>query len=50
MGELFRKADLGWYGSVYSDMRNRFHILGMAPEESATELINRFHLCEDTGV
>lgn len=44
------QADLDWYGSVYSDIRNRFDISGMTPEEAAAELINQFHLCEDTGV
>ena len=44
------QADLDWYGSVYSDIRNRFNISGMTPEEAAAELINQFHLCEDTEV
>ena len=44
------QADLDWYGSVYSDIRNRFDISGMTPEEAAAELTNQFHLCEDTGV
>lgn len=44
------QADLDWYGSVYSDIKNRFDISGMTPEEAAAELINQFHLCEDTGV
>lgn len=43
------RADLEWYGSVYTDIRNRFHISGRTPEETAAELIKRFHLCEDTG-
>lgn len=44
------QADLDWYGAVYADIKNRFHISGMTPEEVAAELMNRFHLCEDTGV
>lgn len=44
------QADLDWYGSVYSDIKNRLDISGLTPEETAAELINRFHLCEDTGV
>ena len=44
------QADLDCYGSVYSDIRNRFNISGMTPEEAAAELINQFHLCEDTEV
>lgn len=44
------QADPDWYGSVYSDIKNRFDISGMTPEETAAELINQFHLCEDTGV
>lgn len=44
------RTDLDWYGSVYSDIRNKFDISGMTPEETAAELINRFHLCEDTEV
>lgn len=38
------RADLDWYGAVYSDIRNRFHISGMSPEETAAELISQFHL------
>ena len=44
------QADLDWYGSVYSDMRNRFDISGMAPEEAVAKKMSRFHLCENMGV
>lgn len=44
------QADLNWYGSVYSDIRNRFDISGMTPEKAVTEMIDRFHLCEDRGI
>ena len=40
------QADLDWYGSVYSDIKNRFDISGMTPEEAVAEMIGRFHLCE----
>ena len=43
------QADPDWHASVYSDIRNRFDISGRNPEETAAELINRFHLYEDTG-
>lgn len=41
------QADLDWYGSVYSDIENRFDISGMTPEKVVTEIINQFHLCEN---
>lgn len=44
------RADIDWYGSVYSDIRNRFHLSGMTPQETAAALADQFHLCEDTGV
>lgn len=44
------QADLDWYGSVYSGIKNRFDISGMAPEETVAKMIDEFQLCEDMGV
>lgn len=47
LGEI--RADLDWYGSVYSDIKNIFDISGMTPEEAAAEMMDQFHLCDNTG-
>lgn len=38
------RADLAWYGSVYSDIKNKFDISGMTPEETVTGMIKQFRL------
>lgn len=41
------QADLEWYGSVYSDIKNRFNLLGRLPEEAVPKMIDEFHLSEN---
>lgn len=38
--------DLDWYGWVYSDMKNKFHIEGRNADETAEEIIRRLELKE----
>lgn len=41
------RADLDWYGSVYSDITNKFNIAGKTPETATAEMMDQFHLCKD---
>lgn len=41
------QADLEWYWSVYSDIKNKFDLSGMAPEEAVQKMIAEFHLSEN---
>lgn len=43
------QADLDWYGSVYSDIKNRFDLSGMLPETAVSKMMAEFHLCENIG-
>lgn len=43
------QADLNWYGSVYSDIKNRFNIAGMPDEKAVAEMIDQFHFYENMG-
>ncbi len=36
--------DLEWYGSVYTDIKHRFHMSGRLPEDVVNALILEFHL------
>ena len=38
------KSDLEWYGSVYADIKNHFHMSGRLPEDVVDALIAEFHL------
>lgn len=40
------QADLDWYGSVYSGIKNKFDISGMAPKDATIKMIDEFHLYE----
>lgn len=43
-------ADLDWYGAVYSDIKNKFNISGMMPEEAVSKMADRFHLYKNMEV
>ena len=43
------KADLEWYGSVYTDIKQQFHISGRTPEEVTEALITEYHLDRKKG-
>ena len=44
------QADLDWYGSVYANIKNRFDLSGMAPEEAVLKMTDVFHLYKDPEV
>ena len=36
--------DLEWYGSIYTDIKHKFHISGRLPEDVVDELTTEYHL------
>lgn len=44
------RADLDRYGSVYSDIKNKLNVSGMAPEDVALKMMDVFHLYKNMEV
>lgn len=43
------KEDIHWYGSVYSNIHNKFYMAGRTPREVVDALIREYHF-KDTEV